>query len=180
MKKNLILIAAAAFLCAGCEQIIDKEAAKKKRADAEEAAAKASARFANRGKTVSTPEGVRAGGEPLVAILCASPRFVQDIEENLDLLEALSGPGSDPAEVNRQFLEIRERYRAHMKNVLPKRGSSYEEFSAYAKAMKPPNLAPEARKTLGALITEKCPKRNRARIERAAAGLMNYCEGPGR
>lgn len=163
-------------MCAGCERIINTESAQKERAAAEEAAALARERFENRGKTVSDSEETRKTGKALVALLCASPGLVEDIEGNLYLLEALSGPGNDPAAARNQFLELRTRYRSFLRETLPKHGSSYGEFAAYSAAMGAGKPSPEGRRALGALISGQCPERDKAKIEKAAFGLMKCCE----
>lgn len=176
MKANILIMAAAALMCAGCERIIDKEAAREEKAAAEEAAELARARFENRGKTVSGPGGDPATGKALTALLCSSPGLVEEIEGNMYLLEALSGPGNDPRELRRQRLELRMRYRTFLNKALPAHGSSYEEFAAYSRAMGTGEPSPEAGRALGALIKAECPGRDKDRIAKAAFGLMKCCE----
>ncbi|MDT8285500.1 MAG: hypothetical protein RQ748_00185 [Elusimicrobiales bacterium] len=175
MKIRFILIAATALMCAGCEQIVDKEAARKKIAAAEEAAALARERFENRGTTDS--EGSLKTGKALTELLCSSRDLVEDIENNMYLLEALSGPGNDPGAAQLQRAELRARYRAFLEQALPSHGSSYEEFAAYTKATGTGNPSPESKRALGTLIRGQCPERDKTRIENAAYGLMKLCEG---
>ena len=193
MNKSIILFAAAAFLCAGCDKLPKSEAAQKKQAAAEDAAAKAQAKFAARlaakGETRSATVAaagseavaaaggeVIAAGDPgnagaaLVGMLCSSPKLMGNIESDLDLLEALSGEGGDPDEVKRKFLEFRERYRTAVEKKLSARGATYEEFLSYALGQA---AAPQKQK-LKTLVEEKCPRGDKVLVEKTAGGLMYY------
>ena len=188
MNKSIILLAAAVFLCSGCEKLsnkiaINKGAPDQKTADAQAAAAKAAdkvaariaagaaAKAADNSKTTGTGQA----GEALVAILCSSPKLMEGIESNMDLLEALSGEGGDPGEVKRQLLELQKHYRTIMETALPAHGATTAEFSRYAMKMMPSQATAEQKQKFKALITEKCPRGNKALVEKTAGGLMRFC-----
>lgn len=174
-KQHIVLLAAAAFLCAGCDQVKERVAEHKKKVTvAEEAAAKAQARFRAR---AAMKAGGKAGsaGAALAGLLCSSPKLAEDIEGSLALLEALGGEGGDPAELKRQFLESRGHYRAILERELPARGATYEEFSVYAV-----DRGEEQKQKFKALVSEKCPRGDKELVERTAAGLLRYFEDQGR
>ena len=169
MNKHIVLLAAAAFLCAGCDQVKERVAEHKKKVTvAEEAAAKAQARFTAR---ASMKPGGKAGnaGAALAGLLCSSPALMDDIEGNMALLEALGGEGGDPAELKRQFQESRGHYRAILERELPARGATYEEFSVYAE-----DRSAEQKQKFKALVSEKCPRGEKELVEKTFNGLMRY------
>lgn len=173
MNKYIILLAAAAFLCAGCDKLPKSEAAQKKLAAAEEAAAQAQAKLAAR---VAAGSGAKTAGKPgsagagLVDMLCASPKLMESIDSDMYLLEAVSGEGGDREEIKRQFLEFRNRYRPVVEKELSARGATYEEFTSFALGQ----AAPEQNKAFKALIGEKCPRGDKALLEKTAGGLVHY------
>ncbi len=189
MNKSIILLAAAAFLCAGCDKLPKSAAAQKKLAAAEEAAAKAQAKFASRVAAESAAKGAAGGavesaagggvkaagkpgdaGEALVAMLCSSPKLMENIESDMDLLEALSGEGGDREEVKRKSLAFRKRYRTAIEKKLSARGATYEEFFSYALG----RAIPAQKHKFKTLIEEKCPRGDKALVEKTAGGLMYY------
>jgi hypothetical protein len=172
MNKNIVLLAAAAFLCAGCDQVKEKVAEhKKKVVVAEEAAAKAQAKFAARAAFKAEGPAGKAGnaGAAVAVLLCSSPKLMEDIEGSMGLLEALGGEGGDPAEQKRQFLASRGHYRSILEKELPARGASYEEFAVYSQ-----NLSAEQKQKFTALVSEKCPRGDKELVEKTAGGLMRY------
>jgi hypothetical protein len=172
MNKNIILLAAAAFLCTGCEKVSEKIAEHKKKITvAEETAAQAQARFQARAAGKATGAPVKAGkaGAALAGLLCSSPKLMEDIEGSMDLLGALGGEGGDRAELKRQFLAARDRYRPILEKELPARGASYEEFASYAMGQ-----SAEEKKLFKAVVSEKCPRGDKDQVERTAGGLMRY------
>ncbi len=178
MSKHMILLAAAAFFCAGCEQVKEKAAEReKKTAAAEEAAAKAQARFAARaeGSAAGNPGKAGNAGAALAALLCSSPKLMEDIEENMALLEALGGEGGDPGELKRELLASRGRYRAILEKELPARGATFAEFSSYAR-----NQSPVQKQKFRTLVSEKCPRGDKELVEKTAGGLMRCCPENGR
>ena len=203
MNRYIILLAAAALLSAGCDKISDKVSSIRKSeisqkmssdqklATAQEAAAKARAKLAAKiaarvaarasGRTAGGPvnsEALRAAGE-LVGMLCSSPKFMDDVESNLDLLEALSGEGGDRNEVKRQFRESQKRYCGMLAKTLPSRGATYAGFTQYAMNMLPNQATADQRLKFKTLIKEKCPRGDQARLEKTAGGLMSYCAADG-
>jgi uncharacterized protein YceK len=186
MNRYIILFAAVSLLCSGCEKITDKAAADQKVAAAQEAAAKATAkvttklaaRAAAKAAVSATDAEARQAAEALVGLLCSSPKLMEDIESDMNLLEALSGEGADRREAGRQFLESQKRYRAMLEKALPARGSTYKGFSKYAMGMLPGQVTADRKLKFKALIDEKCPRGNRALVEQTAGGLMSYCAGP--
>ena len=187
MNKSIFLLAAAALLCSGCDKFSDKEISQKKTKAAEEAAVKAGAKYAARLAAAPVTESAvpsvtgEAGqaGEAMIGLLCASPSLMEDLEGDMDLIKALSGEGSDPADVKHQFLELQKRYRGIMQKALPARGASYQEFTRFATAMLsgPANL--EEKLKFKALITQKCPRGNKPLVEKTAGALMQFCVASG-
>lgn len=177
MKRPLILLAAV-FLLGGCEKLLDREGYAKKMEAAEEAAKAAQARVeamkTAKATGSSSPAGERKAAEALVALLCASPGLVEEIENDVYLVEALSGAGSDKAEARRQFLELKEKYRAILRKNLPRAGSSYEDFAGYAAKAMPGRASDTMRKEFTGILAGKCPRGDMARLEKAAGGLMFY------
>lgn len=172
MNKHIILLAAAVFLCTGCKQVTERVAEhKKKVAVAEEAAAKAQARFAARASAKAEGIAVNSGkvGAALAVLLCSSPKLMEDIEGDMALLEALGGEGGDPGEIKRQFLASRGQYRVIIERELPARGATYEEFSVYAM-----DRSAEQKQKFKALVWEKCPRGDKELVEKTAGGLMRY------
>lgn len=183
MKRSLILAAAAAFLLAGCEKVLDKEGYAKKMDAAQEAAKAAQARVeamktAKATGAVSTAEEGKAA-RALLALLCASPALVEEVENDAYLVEALSGAGSDKTEARRQFLELQEKYRGILRKNLPRAGSTYEEFARYAVNAMPGRASAAQKKELLGIVSEKCPKGDPLRLQEAANGLMFYAAAQG-
>lgn len=197
MNKSIILLAVSAFLCAGCDKLPKSAAAQKKLAEAEDTAAKAQAKFAAKlaaKREVEVAAKVAAGGAPqsaagvavkaagnpgnagaaLVGMLCSSPKLMENIESDIDLLEALSGEGGDRNEVKQKSAAFRKRYRKTLEKKLAARGATFEEFSSYALDQ----AAPEQKQRLKALVGEKCPRSDKALVERTANGLMHYFTAP--
>ena len=166
---TLLLFLAAAFFCGGCEQVKEKVAEHKKKVTvAEEAAAMAQAKFAARA-AVRPAGGPGKAGAALASLLCSSPRLMEDIEGNMDLLEALSGEGGDKSELKRQFLESRAHYRSILEKELPARGATFEEFSSYAM-----DQGADQKQKFKALAAEKCPRGDKDLVEKTAGGIMYY------
>ncbi len=183
MKKSLLMAAAAAFMLAGCEKILDSEGYAKKMAAAEEAAKAAQARVdamqtAKATGSVSTAEGGKAA-RALVLLLCSSPALVEEVENDAYLVEALSGPGSDKNEARRQFLELQEKYRGILRKNLPRAGSSYEDFALYAAGAMPGKASAAQKREFLGILSEKCPKGDPLRLQAAAGGLMFYAAAQG-
>lgn len=178
MNKNIVLIAAAAFLFAGCDKIklLDTDAARKKRTAAQEEAEKAQARFAAKlaAGAVHEEAGPGNAATALAGLLCSSPGLMDDIEGDIDLISALSGEGGDPGEVKRQVSQFRRRYRRVIEKELPARGATFEEFSGYAAGWS----NAEQKKKFAAIVAEKCPRGDKARIENTAAGLLSRFAAP--
>lgn len=179
MNKILLTLTAAALL-SGCEKLAGNTPEQK--AAAREAAALAEAKVASKLaalKTGGPAAGAAAGkaGEALVSLLCASPGLMEDVENNLYLLEALSGEGGGAEEVRRHVLDARAQYSAVLRKSLPERGASYEEFLAYAGRTLPGLAAPEGKLAFKTFVKEKCPGRA-ALAETAAAGMIRYCADP--
>ncbi|MCX5786540.1 MAG: hypothetical protein NTX59_12720 [Elusimicrobia bacterium] len=174
MNKSIILLAAAVFLCAGCEKFADTMAARQKLSAAQEAAAKAQAKFEAKldARVVAVKAAGKSGnaGSALAAMLCSSPKLMEDIEGNMDLLEALSGEGGDRDELKRQFIKFRKRYRTVLEKELPARGATYEEFYQFALGQ----ATAEQKQEFKTLVSEKCPRGDRALVEKTAGGLMHY------
>ena len=187
MNRYIILLAAAAFLCSGCDKLADTVGSGKKAAAAQEAADKAAARVAamSAARTAAKEAGgstavqARQEAAALVGMLCSSPKLMEDIENNMYLLEALSGEGGDRGEVRRQFQEQQRRYRAMMTKALPARGADYGNFSRYAAEMLPGRVTEGRKREFRALISEKCARGNRDLVEKTANGLMYYCAAAG-
>lgn len=172
MNKNIILLAAAAFLFTGCERVKEKAAEQKQKVTiAEEAAAKAQAKFAARAAFKDEANAVSAGqsGAALAALLCSSPKLMDDIQENMDLLEALGGDGGDRSEQKRQFLASRNHFRAIVEKELPARGATFAEFASYARGQNA-----EQKQKFKALISEKCRRGDKELVEKTAGGLLRY------
>ncbi len=173
MNKKIILLVIAAFFSTGCKQIAERvEEKKKKVLIADEAAAKAqiklTARLSEKGAEGKSGSAGNSGAA-LAALLCSSPKLMEDIEESTALLEALGGEGGDSAELKRQFLASRSSYRAILERELPARGATYAEFSVYAL-----DRGTEQKQKFKALISEKCPRGDKEQVERTAGGLMRY------
>ena len=179
MNKSIVLLAAAAFLCAGCENITDKAAARQKLVAAQETAAKAQVRLAAKLADRVAAVGKTAGksgdaGAALAVMLCSSPKLMEDIEGKMDLLEALSGDGGDRDELKRQLIGFRKRYGPMLEKELPARGATYAEFSQFARGQ----AIAEQKQKFKALVGEKCPLGDKALVEKTAGGLMYYFTAP--
>lgn len=175
MKKSIILLAAAAFLSAGCEKITNSAAAEKKMAVAKEAAELATAKVAARLEGgASAAENPGAALAALTGLLCASPKLMEDIEGNMDLINALSGEGGDREEMKRQIQSFQRRYREALEKGLAARGSNYAEFCGLAGQMSPGSATQEQKQKFKALISEKCPLGDKILVEKTADGLMRY------
>ena len=178
MKKKLVLLAAAAFLCTGCKLVNEKVAEHKKKVSAAEEAATAAqvrlaARVAANGEGNSGADGkVGNSGAALAVLLCSSPKLMEDIEGSMALLEALGGEGGDPGELKRQFLSSRDHYRAILERELPARGATFSEFAAYAAGG-----GAEQKQKFRALVSKKCPRGDKELVEKTAGGLIHYFEG---
>jgi hypothetical protein len=166
MNKSIILLAAAAFLLAGCNKFADK----KKVTEAQEAAAKAQAKFAARAAMKTAADRAGKAGEALIGLLCSTPKLMEAVEGDLDLLDALSGEGGDRAEQKQQAAEFRKRYRPTLEKGLASRGSSCEELSRYAAGQ----ASAEHKQKFSALVAQKCPRGDKALVEKTAEGLMHY------
>lgn len=178
MNKNIILLAAAAFLFTGCDQVKERAAERqKKAAAAEEAAAQAQARFAARAAVKAEDKAAGSGksGAALAALLCSSPKLMDDIQENIDLLEALGGEGGDRGEQKRQFLASRKHFRPIIEKELPARGATFAAFSSYSNAQ-----SEEEKQKFKALVPGICPRGDKELIEKTAAGLLRYFEDKGK
>lgn len=179
MKKTIILLFSAAFLFSGCDQVKEKVAERKKKVTAaEEAAAQAQARFAARAEERAAGKASgKAGnaGAALAALLCTSPKLMEDIEGSMGLLDALGGEGGDPAEQKRQFLASRDHYRAILERELPARGASFAEFAVYAA-----EDSAAQKQNFHALVSGKCPRGDKDLVERTAGGLVHYFARQGR
>jgi len=192
MNKNIILLVAAALLCTGCEKLAElagKAGTERKVAAAEAAAAKATARFAAAKEAAARAEvrkkataaGLPAtaeaqkGAAGLIGLLCSSPKLLEEIESDKDLLDALSGEGGDKQEVRRQFLRMQKRYRARVEKAMLASGATYSDFTQYAAEILPGKATATQKKEFRARIAEKCPRRNPERIEKMADGLLYYC-----
>ncbi len=170
MNKRNMLIAAAVLALAGCGKFGDKAAAEKKQAEAQEAVTKAQAKLETRLAYKPETSNPGAAGGALVSLLCSSPRLVEDIANERDLLDALSGAGGDGEEAKQQFINSRNRYRTVLERKLPPRGASFEDFKRYAAGRDDA----EQRRRMKALITRICPRGDEAALEKAAGDLMYY------
>ena len=193
MNKNIILLTAAALLCAGCEKLTDRAGAARKVAAAEQAAAKATAKFTAAkeaaaraaAKTAAKAAGLpstaeaRQGGAALLGLLCASPKLQEEIESDIYLLEALSGEGGDKQEVRRQFQQSQKRYRALVEGSMPRYGATYNGFSQYAIEMLPGKTTEKQKLEFRKRIAEICPRSDPGRIEKLAGSIMYYCVDAG-
>lgn len=172
MNKNTILLAAVTLILSGCDQGGENSAGQNKKiAIAEEAAAKAQARFAARSVVKMEGSAVISGnsGAALAALLCSSPQLMDDIQENIDLFEALGGEGGYHSEQKRQFLASRKHFRAIIEKKLPARGATFAEFSSYAVGQ-----SAEQKLKFKALVSEKCPRGDQELVEKTADGLLRY------
>lgn len=173
MNRSIILLAVAAFLCAGCDKLPKSAAARKKLAADQEVASQAQAKLAAR---IAAGGMDQAAGNPgnagaaLVGMLCSSAKLMENVESDLDLLEAFSGEGGDRDELKRQVLEFRNRYRPIMEKGLSARGATFGEFSSYALGQ----AAAEQKQKFKALVAGKCPRGDKDLVEKTAGGLMYY------
>ncbi len=170
MNKRNMLIAASLLALAGCGKFGDKAAAEKKKAEAQEAVTKAQAKLETRLAYKPENSNPNAAGGALVSLLCSSPKLVEDIANERDLLDALSGAGGDGEEAKQQFINSRNRYRPVLERKLPARGASFEDFRRYAAGREDA----EQKRKLKALIAKVCPRGDEAALEKAAGDLTYY------
>jgi len=172
--KRTAMILAAALICAGCGKFESKEETARKEAAAEEVSSKAQAKLAAR---LAEKDAVDRSGqvaEALAALLCSSPKTVEGIQNDSDLLDALSGAGGDREEMRKQFNDARNRYRAVLERQLPPRGAEFADFTRFAADRE----TPDARRRMKSAMSQKCPKGDQDALLKAADDLMSYFSGP--
>jgi hypothetical protein len=169
-----MLLAAAVLFLGGCDKFISTASSRQKKAAAESVSSLAQAKFAARLAQKSVGDKAGRVGDTLAALLCSSPKLVEQIEGDKDLLDALSGEGGDNEELKRQFADSRGRYRAMLERQLPARGIAFTDFAAYSAGRENPGQ----KAAFKAVLVKKCPGGDQALLEKSADDLMYYFAKP--
>lgn len=168
------MFAIGALLLAGCGPSADEIAAKKA---AEEEAARAAAEAARKAAG-PTEEEQRAAFRAFAAMVCGSPRLMDEAETSLDLLDAFSGEGADKAEASKQRLRAQSYFRAKVELDLSNAGQSYEALMRYAnRTVLAPQPDPGQAKEARQITLASCPNAEDTGAERILKGVLRFCAG---